>query len=548
MLDVIIGIFVLALGLCVGSFLNVVVYRLPAGLSVSSPARSFCPRCRGTIAWYDNIPVLSWLWLRARCRQCGAPISIQYPLVEAMTGLCFVLVYYALYAEHARVGAQQPGHPVEWPLLAAWLVLVATLIACAAMDVVSYMVDVRITFVAMIAGVVLYAGYPRPQFCTASVVSPWGAAAVVTALLSAVMLVISAWREPEEEEPVAEEAAPESTESGPSPALTVAGGVALIVLCLLALWTLAELTLLNVPGRDVAALHLPENVEASDVTHHLAHLSQTSHLVVPVALAALFATTVLVGGQRREADEEVRAAIEEEQPHARRVVLGELAWLALPIMGGVATYLALRHWPGAAAGWHAMVQWSPGADFCPMGGAAFALYGAVVGATAGWVLRIVFTLAFGREAMGTGDIYILAAAGAAGGWDIALFGLLLAVGIAVAGFVLGLLLKRSAIIPFGPWLALGFVAALWLNDPAADLAGFYSKEILRTWEMRPDICLVAGGLMLVGSVVAVVLARFVRQLVDAPHALEECTADGPSAPESNAADAAEETPEADTNE
>jgi len=74
------------LGSVVGSFLNVVVARLPEGESVVHP-RSRCPACAAPIAWYDNVPVLSWLLLRARCRRCRAPISARYPLVEALVGL-----------------------------------------------------------------------------------------------------------------------------------------------------------------------------------------------------------------------------------------------------------------------------------------------------------------------------------------------------------------------------------------------------------------------------------------------------------------------------
>jgi len=68
-------------GACVGSFLNVVIARLPHERSIVRPG-SACPRCRTPIRWFDNIPVLSWLWLRARCRSCGGPISARYPLVE----------------------------------------------------------------------------------------------------------------------------------------------------------------------------------------------------------------------------------------------------------------------------------------------------------------------------------------------------------------------------------------------------------------------------------------------------------------------------------
>lgn len=82
----------LIMGLLVGSFCNVCVGRWPHGESVVSP-RSRCPKCMNAIAWYDNIPLLSWLILAAKCRHCKAPISWQYPVVEAITGVLFVLVY-----------------------------------------------------------------------------------------------------------------------------------------------------------------------------------------------------------------------------------------------------------------------------------------------------------------------------------------------------------------------------------------------------------------------------------------------------------------------
>lgn len=79
-----------ALGLVVGSFLNVVVHRVPAGASVLRPP-SACPACGHAVRAYDNVPVLSWLALRGRCRDCAAPISVRYPAVELLTGLLFVL-------------------------------------------------------------------------------------------------------------------------------------------------------------------------------------------------------------------------------------------------------------------------------------------------------------------------------------------------------------------------------------------------------------------------------------------------------------------------
>jgi leader peptidase (prepilin peptidase)/N-methyltransferase len=82
-------LLVLWLGASIGSFLNVCISRWPAELSVVAP-RSRCPRCERPIAWYDNIPLLSWLVLRGKCRGCALPISVQYPLVEATVGAIWV--------------------------------------------------------------------------------------------------------------------------------------------------------------------------------------------------------------------------------------------------------------------------------------------------------------------------------------------------------------------------------------------------------------------------------------------------------------------------
>jgi leader peptidase (prepilin peptidase)/N-methyltransferase len=78
-------------GLVIGSFLNVCIVRLPRGRSIASPP-SHCPRCKDSIRFYDNIPVISFLLLRARCRKCGEPISWQYPAVELLNGLMYVWI------------------------------------------------------------------------------------------------------------------------------------------------------------------------------------------------------------------------------------------------------------------------------------------------------------------------------------------------------------------------------------------------------------------------------------------------------------------------
>jgi len=106
------------LGLCVGSFLNVCIYRLPIGQSLVWPA-SRCPRCGRELRWFDNIPVLSWIFLRGKCGQCGEPISVQYPIVEMATALIAVAI----------VMLTPPG-----PLLASRLVFAAALVVLFMID------------------------------------------------------------------------------------------------------------------------------------------------------------------------------------------------------------------------------------------------------------------------------------------------------------------------------------------------------------------------------------------------------------------------------
>ncbi len=89
-------------GLCIGSFLNVCIWRIPNGMSLITPP-SHCPNCDHPIRAWENIPVISWLCLRGKCSSCKQPISIRYPLVESLTGLVFVAVYFSKAASGAPV-------------------------------------------------------------------------------------------------------------------------------------------------------------------------------------------------------------------------------------------------------------------------------------------------------------------------------------------------------------------------------------------------------------------------------------------------------------
>jgi leader peptidase (prepilin peptidase)/N-methyltransferase len=126
------------LGLCVGSFLNVVIYRFPLGQSLVSPP-SRCRKCGYSLQWYDNIPVLSWVFLRGRCRKCGVSVSIQYPIVELITALLFLLV----------VWITPPG-----PLLASRLLFVCILIVLFGIDLEHQILPNVITLPGIVIGVI----------------------------------------------------------------------------------------------------------------------------------------------------------------------------------------------------------------------------------------------------------------------------------------------------------------------------------------------------------------------------------------------------------
>ncbi len=90
---IVLGVWFFLFGIVIGSFLNVCIYRLPAGESLSKE-RSHCQKCGYTLSWYDLVPLFSYLFLRGRCRKCGEHISIQYPIVEALNGVLYVLMFY----------------------------------------------------------------------------------------------------------------------------------------------------------------------------------------------------------------------------------------------------------------------------------------------------------------------------------------------------------------------------------------------------------------------------------------------------------------------
>jgi leader peptidase (prepilin peptidase)/N-methyltransferase len=126
----------LALGAVVGSFLNVCIYRLPLDLSVNQPRRSFCPSCKKQLTWYQNIPLLSWLFLRGKCANCGARIVFRYFAVELLAALLFLCVWKAF----------------TWQVAIAYWVFVSLLIAATFIDFEHFIIPDEITIGGTVAG------------------------------------------------------------------------------------------------------------------------------------------------------------------------------------------------------------------------------------------------------------------------------------------------------------------------------------------------------------------------------------------------------------
>ncbi|OFZ53102.1 MAG: hypothetical protein A2428_16835 [Bdellovibrionales bacterium RIFOXYC1_FULL_54_43] len=140
------NVFAILFGLIVGSFLNVVVVRLPQGRSIVRP-RSRCPNCDKEIRWWDNIPILSYLLLHGRCRECRTPISIRYPTIELLTALIFL-------SAKVRFGFSWTLFFRDWPFL-------AILIAVTFIDLEHRIIPDRLSLGGLVLGLLTSAVFPE---------------------------------------------------------------------------------------------------------------------------------------------------------------------------------------------------------------------------------------------------------------------------------------------------------------------------------------------------------------------------------------------------
>src|SRR6187402_2368343 len=169
--DYFFSVIAFVLGAVVGSFLNVCIYRLPLDLSVNEPRRSFCPSCRKQIAWHHNLPLLSWLFLRAKCANCGARIAFRYFAVELLTALLFLAVWRSF----------------PWDVAIAYWVFMSLLVAATFIDFEHFIIPDEITLGGTAAGILASVIVPSLMLTDRHLV------ALVTSVASAALGYVLLW-------------------------------------------------------------------------------------------------------------------------------------------------------------------------------------------------------------------------------------------------------------------------------------------------------------------------------------------------------------------
>jgi len=433
-------LFVFAFGACVGSLVNVLVYRLPLGLDVVTPT-SRCPSCETHLTWRENIPVFGWLMLRGRCRFCRTQISAEYPIVEALVGFLFVVVYLTLYADGGSflgvpVGAIRPdwangGFVETWPSFIIVLILFSCLTAMTIVDARTFTIPLELMWPPVVVALVGHVGH-------------------------------AFW--------IQHTGGPDGTGFGLSGA---ARGWD---------WSIAT------PGREGwwwigASLGGTAGVVLSTVFLKFG-LFRRSFADYPEWEAKVL----------KEADEQAEATgtvdartqqdLWIQYPHARREMLRELIFVApivgLALIGGWAAYRLAGPWQFdmnefRMSPWHTAPLW--------LVVLAGVLMGYLIGGAVVWAVRIFGSLAFGKEAMGLGDVHLLAAVGACLGWIDAVAAFFVGTFVGAVWGIAGRVVagragdsaqsatwKRAltAPLPFGPHLAIGTLL-VWFGKPLVEM-------------------------------------------------------------------------------
>lgn len=436
-----------AFGACVGSLLNVLVYRLPLGLDVVTPS-SRCPNCETRLTWRENIPIFGWLALRGRCRFCRVSISSEYPIVEAFTAFLWALVFVVLYAERNRffgvpVGTLGPswgdaGFRLTWPTFVLVVSLFSCLIAVTLIDARTFHIPMALVVVPVVLALLLH---PLHAFWV-QYRYPWGR---IPSLARGWDWTIAtpgphAWRWV-------------GASLGAALGLTISN-------VLLATGRIGR----SFSDYDAWLKSLPTTPPESSLPSEPMTALPTPD---PGAPGLSDAPTIPQTPAPTPADS---PELWTQYPHARREMIREVIFLAPAIGLGLI---------GAWAAWKFAGPWTPDpVDFhlrpaldVPLWLAVLSgvLMGYLIGGGLVWGMRILGSLAFGKEALGLGDVHLMAAVGACLGWIDSTLAFFAA---AFVGVLWAVLSKFSSgafqrHMPFGPYLAIGTVL-VWFAKPGIE--------------------------------------------------------------------------------
>lgn len=398
--------FAFAFGACLGSLTNVLVYRLPLGLDVVSPS-SRCPNCGVKLTWRENIPVFGWLFLRGRCRFCWQKISSEYPIVEAAVGVLFAVSYWLWYVVspgstllglpigHIRPEYALSGMQQTWP---AWVLLLMALtcaIAMALTDLKTFTVPLVLAWISAGAGILVHPLH-----------------ALVVELTRGRLI----------------SSTPGYVWTIPTPDPTN--------------WWWIGAAIGGMVGVGVGNLLLSSGL----IRRSFADYDQWE----TEARAAEEAAGQSADPDAPPSDMWIR------YPHARREMVKELAFLAPALgLGMLGGWLAKMIMVPAGAGMD-LYGIGPQVAAAPLWLTALtgALMGYLLGGGVVWLVRILGSVGFGKEAIGMGDVHLMAGIGACLGWIDAVLAFFTAAFVGLAWEVVSrvALGQRRRAMPFVPCL------------------------------------------------------------------------------------------------
>ena len=431
--------FIMAFGASVGSLVNVLVYRLPLGLDVVSPT-SRCPKCNTKLTWRENIPIFGWLILGGKCRFCKCKISPEYPIVETVVAVIFGLIYALWYMVEPGssllgipFGSIAPewaanGAALTWPTLVILFVLMGSLVAMTIIDARTFTIPLILTWVPAIVALVFHTGHAIWFQLSRGPLTP---------------VIDGYWN-------FANSHDRWLTESGfiwsiPTPGLNG--------------WRFIGIILGASVGLVIANLLLKFKILTRSFADYEQWLGEQT--------ASQEATS-------ESAPEHSAAHNWIMYPHARREMVRELAFLApVALLGFFGGWLSVTLVTTIAGPW----------DFNPSTGTMIppvqaplwlvvmtgVLAGYLIGGGVVWAVRILGTLLFNKEAMGLGDVHMMAAVGACMGWIDSTFAFFIAAFVALGIAAAGALGKGkvSRAMPYGPSLAIATVLVL-LGKPVIE--------------------------------------------------------------------------------